>query len=128
MALGGFGPVFICVAMCLFAFTTLIGNYYYCEGCLKFILKRNPGKKFMTVFRIIATVLVLVGTMLSAGLVWDTADLLQALMVIINVPVIIILGGPAFKALKDYMKQRKEGKNPEFKAESVGVTNVECWK
>ena len=128
MALGGFGPIFICIAMCLFAFTTLIGNYYYCEGCLKFIMKKTPSKAFVTVFRLCATVLVFVGAMLSAGLVWDTADLLQALMVIINVPVIIILGGPAFKALKDYMKQRKEGKNPEFKAESVGVTNVECWK
>lgn len=127
MALGGFGPVFICIAMCLFAFTTLIGNYYYCEGCLKFILKRNPGKKFMTVFRLIATILVLVGTMLSAGLVWDTADLLQALMVIINVPVILILGKPAIDALKDYMKQRKEGKNPEFKAKDIGVSGTDYW-
>ena len=127
MALGNFGPIFICVAMCLFAFTTLIGNYYYCEGCLKFILKRNPGKTFMTCFRLIATILVFVGALLSAGLVWDTADLLQALMVIINVPVIVILGKPAFDALKDYMAQRKEGKNPEFKAADIGVSGTDYW-
>ena len=127
MALGKFGPIFICVAMCLFAFTTLIGNYYYCEGCLKFILKRNPGNTFMTIFRLIATVLVFVGAMLSAGLVWDTADLLQALMVIINVPVIIILGRPAIAALKDYMKQRKEGKDPHFKAADIDVKGTDYW-
>ncbi len=127
MALGNFGPVFICVAMCLFAFTTLIGNYYYCEGCLKFILKRNPGKTFMTCFRLIATVLVFIGALLSAGLVWDTADMLQGLMVIINVPVILILGKPAIAALKDYMKQRKEGKNPVFKAADIGVKGTDYW-
>ncbi len=126
MALGGFGPVFICVAMCLFAFTTLIGNYYYCEGCLKFIMKRDPSKAFVTVFRLVATVLVLVGAILSAGLAWDTADMLQGFMVVINVPVIIILGKPAIAALKDYNKQRKEGKNPEFRAKDIGVS-AECW-
>ena len=127
MALGSFGPIFIACAMCLFAFTTLIGNYYYCEGCLKFIMKKTPSKAFITVFRLLATALVLIGALLSAGLVWDTADMLQAFMVIINVPVIIILGKPAFDALKDYMKQRKEGKNPEFKASDIGVENTECW-
>jgi len=129
MALGGFGPVFICVAMCLFAFTTLIGNYYYCEGCLKFIMKREPSKAFITVFRVVATVLVLVGAILSAGLAWDTADLLQALMVIINVPVIIILAKPAVLALRDYNAQRKAGKNPEFKSESIGLKGkTDCWE
>ena len=126
-SLGSIGPIFIATALCLFAFTTLIGNYYYCEGCLKFIMKKTPSKAFITVFRLCATVLVFVGAILSAGLVWDTADLLQALMVVINVPVIIILGKPAIKALKDYTKQRKEGKNPEFKASDIGVENTECW-
>lgn len=129
MALGDFGPIFIAAAMSLFAFTTLIGNYYYCEGCLKFLLKRSPGKTFMTCFRLVATALVFVGALLSAGLVWDTADMLQGIMVIINVPVIIILGKPAFDALKDYKKQRKEGKEPVFKAADIGLEGkTECWE
>ena len=94
-ALGSFGPIFITVAVCLFAFTTLIGNYYYTEGCLRFIMKKEPGKAFMLVYRLIAIALVFAGAVISAGLAWDTADLLQALMVIINVPVIIILAKPA---------------------------------
>ena len=119
--MGNFGPIFIAVSMALFAFTTLIGNYYYCEGCLRFIFKRAPSKSFMTGFRAVAAVIVLLGAMLSMSLAWDTADLFQALMVIINVPVILILAQPAMDALKDYMAQRKEGKNPEFKASSIGL-------
>ena len=120
-SLGNFGPIFIAVSMCLFAFTTLIGNYYYCEGCLRFIFKRTPSHAFMTGFRLIAAVIVLLGAMLSMSLAWDTADLFQALMVIINIPVILILGNTAVKTLKDYMDQRKEGKDPHFKAASIGL-------
>ena len=120
-AFGGFGPIFIAISMALFAFTTLIGNYYYCEGCLKFILKRVPSQTFMSVFRGIAAVIVLLGAMMSMNLAWNTADLFQALMVVINIPVILILTKPAMAALNDYMAQRKEGKDPEFKAASIGL-------
>ena len=120
-SLGSFGPIFIAVSLTLFAFTTLIGNYYYCEGCLRFILKRDPSKALLTVFRIVAAVLVGVGAVLSAGIVWDTADMLQGLMVVINIPVILILAKPAFKCLEDYMKQRKEGKEPTYNAKDCGV-------
>lgn len=127
-ALGNIGPIFIAVSMCLFAFTTLIGNYYYCEGCLKYILKRNPGHTFMTVFRVIATVIVFLGALISAGLAWDTADMFQAIMVIINIPVILILGNTALKALKDYTEQRKAGKDPELRAADIGVSGTEFWR
>ena len=99
-ALGDFGPVFIAVSMALFAFTTLIGNYYYCEGCLRFIFKRIPSHNFMTGFRIVAAIVVMLGAIITMQLAWDTADLFQALMVIINVPVILILSRTAVKVLK----------------------------
>lgn len=126
-ALGSFGPIFIAVSMSLFAFTTLIGNYYYCEGCLKYILRRDPSKAGMTVFRLAATALVFVGAIVSAGLAWDTADMLQGTMVIINIPVILILGNKGLAVLKDYMRQRKEGKNPEFHAADIGITGTDYW-
>ena len=118
---GEFGPVFIAVSMTLFAFTTLIGNYSYCEGCLRYIMKRQPGKVFVIVFRLAASAIVFVGAIVTMNLVWDTADLLQALMVVINVPVIFILSKIAVACLKDYSRQRKEGKNPEFKASSINL-------
>ena len=126
-SLGNFGPIFIAVSMCLFAFTTLIGNYYYCEGCLKYILKRDPSKAGMLVFRVLASVIVFVGATVSAGLAWDTADMLQATMVIINVPVILILGNKGVAVLKDYMRQRKEGKDPQFHAADIGITGTDFW-
>lgn len=120
-SLGSFGPIFIAVSMALFAFTTLIGNYSYCEGCLKFIFNREVGKTGLLIFRIAATILIFLGAIATANLVWHTADLLQGLMVIINVPVILILIKPAMRCLNDYCKQRKEGKDPHFKAADIGL-------
>lgn len=127
--LGGFGPIFIAVAMTLFAFTTLIGNYSYCEGCLRFILKREPGKAGLLVFRCIAAVLVFVGAVATANTVWNTADLLQGLMVLINIPVILILMKPAMACLNDYCKQKKAGKDPVFVASEIGIKEeLDFWK
>ena len=127
-SLGKFGPVFIAVAVCLFAFTTLIGNYYYTEGCLRFIMKKEPGKGFMFVYRLLCTGLVFAGAVISAGLAWDTADLLQALMVIINVPVIVLLAKPAVAALRDYEWQRRKGKLPAYRANANGVKGTDFWQ
>lgn len=127
--LGAFGPIFIAAALSLFAFTTLIGNYAYCEGCLKFIFKRPLGKKPMLIFGIAATVLVFVGAIASAGIVWGFAELTQALMVIVNMPIVLYLSTYAVRCLNDYCKQRKEGKNPVFKAKDIGIEeNLDFWQ
>ena len=128
-SLGTFGPVFLTVALSLFAFTTLIGNYSYCEGCLEFIINRDAPKPSLIAFRLIATVLVYVGATASAGFVWDTADMLQAMIVVVNIPVIVILGNTALKCLNDYTQQRKEGKNPVFLAKNIGLKqDTDYWK
>ena len=129
-SLGAFGPIFICVAMCLFAFTTLIGNYSYCEGCLDFIANKKVEGAGLKLFRIVATILIFVGTIASAGMVWNIADMLQGFMVVINVPVIIILMKPAMAALEDYIAQKKAGKDPHFVAKEVGLddSQMDFWK
>ena len=127
--LGAFGPIFLSAAMSLFAFTTLIGNYSYCEGCLRFILNRDISKGGLLIFRIFATILVFVGAMASAGTVWNLADMTQGLMVIVNVPVILILAKPAMLCLEDYCRQKKEGKNPVFIAKDAGIdAELDFWK
>lgn len=127
--LGEFGPIFIAVAMSLFAFTTLIGNYSYVEGCLAFILNREPRKMGVLIFRIVASILVFAGAVAKAGLVWDMADLLQGLAVVTNVPSILILGGIAIKCLKDYQTQKAEGKDPKFIASNIGLKqDTDFWK
>ncbi|MBQ8566925.1 MAG: alanine:cation symporter family protein [Clostridia bacterium] len=127
--LGGFGPVFITVAMILFAFTTLLGNLYYVDKAIIFIMKRQPSKWFMRIYHIICALIVFVGAGLSSKLLWDIADVTMGLMTLINIPVILILSKYAFRAIKDYEKQRKEGKEPVFYAKNIGLPhNVDCWR
>ena len=129
-ALGAIGPVFITVAMVLFAFTTLLGNFYYVDNLLIYLnKKKEPSKTFMTCFRIFAAFIIFIGALMSMGTVWDLADVLMGIMAIINLPVICIAGGTALKALDDYAKQKKEGKLPEFKAATVGLEGkTDFWQ
>ena len=127
--LGEIGPVFITVAMMLFAFTTLLGNLFYVDKCFNHILKREPSKAFKRIYYVIASIVIFVGAGLSAGLLWDIADVTMGLMTLINMPVIIYLSKYAVRALKDYDRQRKEGKNPVFKAENINLPHeVDYWK
>ena len=126
--LGNFGPIFITVSMVLFAFTTLLGNLYYVNQAFSHIGKRVPGRAFMYTYYVIASALVLLGAVLSADLLWNVADVTMGLMTIINIPVIIILGRYAMRALKDYIRQRKEGKNPVFRAKDIGIKeDLDYW-
>ena len=126
--LGGFGPVFITVAMVLFAFTTLLGNIYYVDQCVVYLAKKTPGKAFERVYHIILSLIIFAGAILSADLLWNIADITMGAMTIINIPVILILSKYAFRALKNYEKQRKDGKEPVFVAKDIGLDNTECWK
>ena len=118
---GPIGPIFITVAMVLFAFTTLIGNLYYVDNCLAYIVKKVPAKEFMILFRIDAMILIFIGAGMQISTVWNLADVLMGVMAILNLPVIVILARPALAALKDYTAQKKMGKNPVFKASSIGL-------
>ena len=108
-------------ALLLFAFTTLLGNLFYCEGALNYISQRKVSKKTMTVFNLCAVVVIFLGAQMQFGLVWDLADVLMGIMALINLPVIVVLGGTAMRALEDYVAQRKAGKDPRFKAASIGL-------
>ncbi len=127
--LGEFGPIFITVAMIFFAFTTLLGNLYYVDQCLYYITGKIPGKKVMTIYHIIASVVIFLGAGLSADLLWNIADITMGLMTIINMPVIIYLSKYAVAALKDYDIQRKQGKTPVFKAKNINLPHdVDFWQ
>ncbi|MBQ9349267.1 MAG: alanine:cation symporter family protein [Oscillibacter sp.] len=118
---GMIGPVFIAVAMLLFAFTTLLGNFYYIENCFTYILQKTPSKTFMDAVRVVGSLLIFWGAVSKFGLVWDIADITQCILAGINIPVCVVLGGVAYKALDDYIAQRDRGENPVFKAKNAGV-------
>ena len=126
---GAFGSFFITAALALFAYTTLIGNYFYAEMNISYLYKNAQNNKtFMFCYRLLAVVIIFIGAQFSAGLAWDLADVLMGFMALINVPVCLILGGTAFRALDDYIKQRKKGKDPVFKAADIGIHDTEYWK
>lgn len=127
--LGAFGPIFITIAMILFAFTTLLGNIYYVDMAVIFLFKKVPSKAVMNIYHIFAAILILLGSVLSADLLWNIADIAMGGMTIINIPVILFLSKYAIAALKDYSEQRKTGCDPVFKAKSINFPHdVDCWK
>ena len=126
--LGAFGPIFITVAMILFAFTTLVGNLFYVDKAIFFIFKKMPSKTFMRIYYVVASLAILLGAGLSADLLWDIADITMGVMTIINMPVILYLGKYAYRALKDYEKQRKNGVEPVFKAKNIDLPHkTDYW-
>ncbi len=122
---GEVGVGIITVSVALFAFTSLIGNYFYAEFNVKFI---SENKVFMTVFRLLAVVMVFIGANSDLKLAWNMADILMGGMALVNIIALFCLGGIAVKAMNDYIDQKKEGKNPVFKAANIGLHNTDVWK
>lgn len=122
---GTWGIHFITASIFAFAFSSLIGNYYYAESNILFI-KNN--KLLLFVFRCTCLLAVFFGAQADFSLVWNLADITMGCMAIVNIIAILLLGNIALKVLKDYETQKKAGKNPVFKAKNVGIHNTECWK
>lgn len=121
---GSWGIHFITLSIFAFAFSSLIGNYYYAESNILFI-KNN--KKLLFIFRITCLLAVFFGAQADFSMMWNIADITMGCMATVNILVILVLGNAAIKVLKDYEKQKKEGKDPVFKAKDVGIDNTECW-
>ncbi|MGE7839873.1 alanine/glycine:cation symporter family protein [Lysinibacillus sp. NPDC093712] len=123
---GDWAPYFIAISIIFFAFSSVIGNYYYGESNIEFI---NAHKGWMTLYRILVLAMVMFGSVAQVQLVWNLADLFMGLMALINITVIMILGKIAFRVLDDFTQQRKKGKNPVFYAKSIpGLKNTDCWE
>ena len=128
---GKVGPTFITVAMIMFAFTTLLGNLFYVDNAIIFLnKKREPSKRFMQVFHLACAVVVLIGAVIPMNAAWAMADITMGGMTLINLPCCMLLGKVAIDALKDYEKQKKEGKKPVFKGRDIGLNEDELdfWK
>ncbi|WP_185959469.1 alanine/glycine:cation symporter family protein [Planococcus salinarum] len=122
---GDWAPYFLAVAILFFAFSSIIGNYYYGETNIEFI---NAHSGWLTAYRFGVLAMVMFGALAQVSLVWNMADLFMGMMAVLNLVVIALLGGTAFKVLDNYTAQRKAGKNPEFYAKDIpGLKNTECW-
>lgn len=124
-SLGSWAGIFLAVIVLLFAFSSIVGNYYYGESNIEFI-KRN--KVWINIYRIAVIGMVAFGSLAELSFVWSLADVFMGLMAIINLIAILILGKIAFLALSDYKKQKANGKNPIFYVSNIkGLRNVESW-
>lgn len=124
---GPWGGTFISICILLFAFSSIIGNYYYGETNIQFI---TENKVVLYGYRILVATMVLFGSIASMDLVWNIADVFMGLMAILNLIAIVLLGKIAIKALQDYTAQKKAGKNPVFYASSIPELGdeVEEWR
>ena len=126
--LGIFGGYFIAICILLFAFSSIVGNYYYGQSNIEFIYGEN--KLVLNIYRILVIIMILFGALAKVELVWSLADLFMGLMAILNMIAIAMLGKIAFASLEDYKKQKKNGVvEPVFKASSIpGVVNTDHWQ
>lgn len=123
--LGEWAKIFVAVAIFLFAFTSVIGNYYYGETNIEFIKESSP---MIFIYRLAVIGMVLFGAVVDLELVWGLADLFMGVMALINILAILLLGKVAYKALNDYRRQRKEKKDPVFYADSIPeLIDLEGW-
>ncbi|BFK81832.1 alanine/glycine:cation symporter family protein [Clostridium baratii] len=125
--IGPFGNTFIAICILLFAFSSIVGNYYYGESNIEFL---NDKKWFLFAYRVCVVLMVLFGSVAKVDVVWNLADVFMGLMAIVNLVAIFMLSKYAFLALKDYTEQKKSGiKEPVFKASSIpGLKNAKEWE
>ncbi|MFW0110088.1 alanine/glycine:cation symporter family protein [Rothia sp. P13129] len=123
--LGGWSINFLTIAIALFAFSSIVGNYYYGESNLRFL---TENKTPMFIFRVLVLFFVFFGAISSLKLVWNLADLLNAGMVVVNLTAVCLLMPKVMKLLRNYEVQRKAGLEPIFKASDMPeIKNLAAW-
>ena len=125
--IGASGSIFVAVALFFFAFSSILGNYYYGEANIRFITAK---KWVLHTYRILVSGMVLFGSVATLDMVWSLADITMALMAVCNLIAIIFLGKYAIRLLSDYRAQKKAGiQSPVFRKETMPdiEKDLECW-
>ena len=125
--IGSFGSIYVAISILFFAYSSIIGNYYYGEANVRYI---TNNKMVMTIFRMLSGGMVLFGSLASLDLAWSLADICMGLMTICNLIAITLLGKYAFRLLEDYREQKRMGiKHPLFTKDKMKdiEADIECW-
>ena len=127
--IGSLGAVFVAVAILLFAFSSIIGNYYYGESNIRFISRRPI---YLWIYRVLVGAMVMCGAMMSLDLAWSFADVTMGLMTICNLIAIVLLSRQVLWLLRDYTTKKRQGiSSPAFRKEEMPEEirrEVECWE
>ena len=125
---GQLGSVFVAIAILLFAFSSIIGNYYYGESNIRFISRRPI---YLWAYRILVGAMVMCGAVMSLDLAWSLADVTMGLMTVCNLIAIVLLARQALWLLRDYTDKRRRGiDSPTFHREEMPEEmrhDIECW-
>ena len=125
---GSLGSVFVAIAILLFAFSSIIGNYYYGEANIRFISRRPI---YLWLYRVLVSCMVMCGAVMSLDLAWSLADVTMGLMTICNLIAIVLLSRQALWLLRDYATKKQRGINPTFHKEGMPQDlrrDIECWE
>ena len=126
---GQLGSVFVAIAILLFAFSSIIGNYYYGESNIRFISRRPI---YVWIYRVLVGCMVMCGAMMSLDLAWSFADVTMGLMTICNLIAIVLLSRQVLWLLRDYTAKKRKGiSSPTFRKEEMPEEmrhEVECWE
>ncbi len=123
------GGLIVSFALFFFAFTTIMAYYYYAETNLVYLFGKGRKEHVLIwVLRVLLIASVFYGSLNKAGLMWSMGDIGVGAMAWINIVAILLLSFIPFRALKDYEKQKKEGKEPEFDPDELKIKNADFWK
>lgn len=125
--IGSMGGLFVTAAIFLFAYSTIIANYFYGETNIRFI---TQGKTAINAFRIITGITVMVGALVSLQTAWSFVDLAMGTMTLVNLIAIILLSPKVFALLDNYMEQRQQCRDPQFRRSMMLEIekDIECWE
>ena len=125
--IGKVGGIFITAAIFLFAYSTIIGNYFYAETNIRFL---SGSRTAVNVFRIVTGLTVIAGALMTLQQAWSIVDISMGVMTIVNLAAIVELSPKAFSLLDNYMRQRKAGRDPEFRRSMMpeDEKDIECWE
>ena len=125
--IGPWGNIAVAVAIFFFAYSSVLGNYYYGEANVMYLSKK---RWVLTTYRILVAFMVLFGSIASLQLVWNMADMFMGLMTICNLIAIVLLGKYAFRLLQDYREQKSNGiVDPVFTKDKMPdiAKDLDCW-
>ncbi|WP_342387107.1 alanine/glycine:cation symporter family protein [Salinicoccus bachuensis] len=124
--IGSFGAIFIAIVILLFAYSSILGNYFYGQSNLNYI---RENRVLLLVFKALVVVMVFIGAVMDLETAWATADMFMALMAVTNLVAVFGLSNVVWQVAADYKAQLKMGRNPVFETNNIkaDLTEVDEW-
>ena len=129
--IGPAGKYIIAVCILFFAFSSVIGNYYYGECNLSFLCNGSEHTKaVINIYRLVLGILIFLGSLMTIEVVWALVDFFMVIMTVVNLTSLFMLGKYAIRLLEDYKAQLRQGKDPEYHSSTIPeISDVtECWR